>query len=203
MAKPDITLLGATYSGVSGVTLPKSGGSTATFPWVEGSETKTTNGTYDVTNLAQLIVNVSGGGGSGLVYETGEVTPTADSADLTISFSNAHTSRPFYALIVDSGSDLASANSILYNAVMSVYDTFSFGVPTSASATNYGRAHHLYKSSSSASTGGSNFSSISGSTTSSIAYFLSSTQFKPHGGNSQYFRSGRTYKWIAVWMPTS
>lgn len=63
MAKPNITLLGATYSGVSGVTLPKQGGGTATFPWVEGSETKTTNGTYNVTNLAELVVNVSGGGG--------------------------------------------------------------------------------------------------------------------------------------------
>lgn len=30
---------------------------------VSGSETKTSNGTYDVTNLAQLIVNVAGGGG--------------------------------------------------------------------------------------------------------------------------------------------
>jgi len=29
---------------------------------VSGSETKTANGTYDVTNLAQLVVNVSGGG---------------------------------------------------------------------------------------------------------------------------------------------
>lgn len=33
---------------------------------VSGSETKTANGTYDVTNLAQLVVNVSGSGGSGL-----------------------------------------------------------------------------------------------------------------------------------------
>lgn len=33
---------------------------------VSGSETKTANGTYDVTNLAELVVNVSGGGGSGL-----------------------------------------------------------------------------------------------------------------------------------------
>lgn len=30
---------------------------------VSGSETKTANGTYDVTNLAQLVVDVSGGGG--------------------------------------------------------------------------------------------------------------------------------------------
>lgn len=64
MANPNISLLGATYSGVTGVTLPKSGGGTATFPWVEGSETKTANGTYDVTNLAELVVNVSGSGTS-------------------------------------------------------------------------------------------------------------------------------------------
>ena len=63
MANPNISLLGATYSGVSGVTLPKSGGGTATFPFVEGSQTITTNNTYDVTNLAQVVVNVSGGGG--------------------------------------------------------------------------------------------------------------------------------------------
>lgn len=31
---------------------------------VSGSETKTANGTYDVTNLKELVVNVSGGGGS-------------------------------------------------------------------------------------------------------------------------------------------
>ena len=31
---------------------------------VSGSETKTENGTYDVTNLASLVVNVSGGGSS-------------------------------------------------------------------------------------------------------------------------------------------
>ena len=31
---------------------------------VSGSETKTANGTYDVTNLAELVVNVSGGGGT-------------------------------------------------------------------------------------------------------------------------------------------
>lgn len=63
MAKPNISLLGATYSGVSGVSLPKSGGGTATFPWVEGSQTVTENNTYNVTNLAELVVNVSGGGG--------------------------------------------------------------------------------------------------------------------------------------------
>lgn len=62
MANPSISLWGATYSAVSGVSLPKQGGGTATFPWVEGSQTVTQNGTVDVTNLAEVVVNVSGGG---------------------------------------------------------------------------------------------------------------------------------------------
>lgn len=92
MAKPNISLLGATYSGVAGVTLPKSGGGTATFPWVEGSETKTENGTYDVTNLAELVVNVSGGGGTSKntqvvqgTTRTTSSTLTAIGAELTVS----------------------------------------------------------------------------------------------------------------------
>lgn len=91
MAEPNISLLGATYSGVKGVTLPKSGGGTATFPWVEGSETKTENGTYDVTNLAELVVNVSGSGSSKNTQvvqgttRTNSSTLTAIGAELTVS----------------------------------------------------------------------------------------------------------------------
>ena len=91
MAAPSISLLGATYSGVAGVTLPKSGGGTATFPWVEGSETKTANGTYDVTNLAEVVVNVSGGGTSKNTQvvqgttRTTSSTLTAIGAEMTVS----------------------------------------------------------------------------------------------------------------------
>lgn len=83
MAEPNISLLGATYSGVKGVTLPKSGGGTATFPWVEGSETKTANGTYDVTNLAELVVNVSGGGGTSKNAQVVQGTTRTNSSTLT------------------------------------------------------------------------------------------------------------------------
>ena len=90
MAKPNISLLGAIYSGVAGVTLPTSGGGTATFPWVEGSETKTANGTYDVTNLAELVVNVSGGSSKNAQVVQGTTrttssTLTAIGAELTVS----------------------------------------------------------------------------------------------------------------------
>lgn len=90
MANPNIALLGATYSGVAGVTLPTSGGGTATFPWVEGSQTVTENDTYDVTNLAQLVVNVSGSGSSKATQvvqgttRTTSSTLTAIGAEMTV-----------------------------------------------------------------------------------------------------------------------
>lgn len=65
MAK-NITLLGASYSDVPAVTLPKTGGGTATFYDDVGSQTYTQNGTYDVTGLATAVVNVSGGGGKNI-----------------------------------------------------------------------------------------------------------------------------------------
>ena len=55
---------------------------------VSGSETKTANGTYDVTNLAELVVNVSGGGGTDrlvLIQTTsiGSLTTSSTSAQDT------------------------------------------------------------------------------------------------------------------------
>lgn len=58
---------------------------------VSGSETKTENGTYDVTNLASLVVNVSGSGSSKNVQvvqgttRTNSSTMTAIGSELTVS----------------------------------------------------------------------------------------------------------------------
>lgn len=48
---------------ISGGTKTGTAVSVSASELVSGSDTKTENGTYDVTNLAQLVVNVSGGGG--------------------------------------------------------------------------------------------------------------------------------------------
>lgn len=52
---------------------------------VSGSETKTINGTYDVTNLAEIVVNVSGGGGSSLAVDFIDVPTSATSSSITFS----------------------------------------------------------------------------------------------------------------------
>ncbi len=91
MASPNISLLGATYPSVAGVTLPVSGGGTATFPWVEGSQTVTENDTYDVTNLSSLIVNVAGGGGASpwtlIKEQENAVSTTSTSAGTAVTIS--------------------------------------------------------------------------------------------------------------------
>ena len=82
MANPNITLLGATYSGVSGVSLPKSGGGTATFPWVDGTKSITQNGTgIDVANYASVDVSVSGG--SPNLQTKTNINPTTSSQTIT------------------------------------------------------------------------------------------------------------------------
>ena len=64
---------------------------------VSGSETKTSNGTYDVTNLAELVVNVSGGGGTSKntqvvqgTTRTNASTMTAIGAEMTVSKSGTY-----------------------------------------------------------------------------------------------------------------
>ena len=73
---------------------------------VSGSETKTANGTYDVTNLAQLVVNVSGGGGgSGLTllstYAFGSFSGSATSATNTNKSMTVTGYNDYDVLIVD------------------------------------------------------------------------------------------------------
>jgi len=207
MANPNISLLGATYNGVTGVTLPKSGGGTATFPWVEGSQTITTNNTYDVTNLAQVIVNVAGGGGSGLTYETGTWTPTSDIARGEISFANTHSEAPILIALSDAtGTANTVTNSNMSFVFFDPYKAFGAGFPYNSTGLRYAFNFYGYRGTSTGSISGSvfmcskNSDNTGSSDTSYPRYWASPTKFYPYSNStSRYWRSGRTYKWYAVW----
>lgn len=194
----DIALNKTAY--VNGVKLV--GTSQAIVP--TGSQTVTQNGTYDVTALAQMIVTVAGGGGSGLVYESGTYTPTSDIAQPTISFSNTHSNMPFCVIIQDIADGLATANSALEWGILNWYSFTGRGFnSTSATAYSYARAEYIYKTTNGVSNSGNSISSFSTTATTGLGYYLSNTSFKPYlGSTSRYWRSGRTYKWIAVWSPS-
>ena len=171
---------------------------------VSGSETKTTNGTYIVTNLAQLIVNVAGGG---LTYEQGTYKPTSDIARPTISFANSHSTTPILVMM----SDTSSYSSITSdsNTAFTFFDMYRLtgvGFPYSTSSERYALAGYVYRSSSS-STGINaqvlyNSDNAGASSTTYSRYWVTESAFYPNSNSeSRYWRSGRTYKWIAVWGP--
>lgn len=82
---------------------------------VSGSETKTSNGTYDVTNLASLVVNVSGGGGGGgmtllTTYTMGAIATSSTSSastGKTITFTGYN---GYDVLVVDASVDTPTNN---------------------------------------------------------------------------------------------
>ena len=81
---------------------------------VSGSETKTANGTYDVTNLAELVVSVSGGGMTVATANT-----TLASANASIQFTGL--SGEPTSFVVTTASDLATGASP-YKTATVVFD---------------------------------------------------------------------------------
>ena len=82
---------------------------------VSGSQTVTTNDTYDVTNLAELVVNVSGGGTSSVAV--GTKTATLSAAASSISFTGLSGNPTSF--VVTSSADQATGGT---TAVAVVYD---------------------------------------------------------------------------------
>ena len=203
MAKPNVSLWGATYSGVSGVTLPTSGSGTATFPWVEGSETKTENGTYDVTNLAEVVVNVSGGGGASNVVQ-GTFTTSASTGVSSFTIPYTGTGYPIALFIsVDGGTynNSSSGNTTWYNSTqryaigewhMTKARMTSAPTYTSSGADNYGVVCLIYKNNASTATTYSRTSTMTANTYTSSGTTANNTsttvvRFKGSGTNVSYY----------------
>ena len=131
-------------------------------------------------------------GGGGLESETGTWTLTEDTNDATISFANVHTSAPFHVLLCDNQTTGFNENDVAVQVIDSYTNTYSKG-------SNYraGIIAHVYATS----TGMSGASSQL--TDSDLNNRLTSTGFHAYyNSTTRFFRSGHTYKWIAVWQPT-
>ena len=163
-------------------------------------------GGYVTQDQDGFIVLPSTGGGStpsGLVYEAGTWTPTTDITQPTISFANVHSTKPIYVLIGDASDTAVPYNTIMFGAIINTYDAIGAVTPDDTNH-YYGRYQYFYSNSGgSAAAGGWNIYALTGSDTSALSYFLSESSFSPTAGSNRYFRSTRTYKWIAVWAPTT
>ena len=138
---------------------------------------------------------------AGLEYETGTWTPASDIASASISFSNSHTETPLYILLAD-------ATGTYYDTAYSSYmylftDLRKTGCPLdiSSSTIRYGYIARQYRM-----TNTTSLSNASGNITNETDFsnYVSTTGFTAMSySNSVYWRTGRTYKWIAVWAPST
>ncbi len=96
---------------------------------VSGSETKTANGTYDVTNLASLVVNVSGGGGSSMQIGNLEGGATSTSS---ISFTGLQGEPTAFSFMIDASVATGTPSKI----VAVVFDGTSLHAQTITNTTN-------------------------------------------------------------------
>ena len=171
----------------------------------------TQNGTYTAptgTAYSPVAVNVSGGGG--LVYEAGTYTPAEDISRPTINFSNAHTDPPILIMMSD---NTGTYDNTTYSNYMFTYmDWYKFtgrGFYASSSSRRYGAILSSYRNTSTSNVSfmnnvfNYNSDDASDSSVSYPRYFATSSDFKPSYQSSAYWRAGRTYKWIAVWAPTT
>lgn len=161
-----------------------------------------------------IVLPPSGGSsqrGGGLEYEEGTWTPSADIAKPTISFTNTHTVPPMFVLMTDAtGTYDGTLNS---NAAFSFVDWYRYGgsgVFADATTQNYGLIYARYRASSASSyTNTSLIALTSSDDTDESSTYTSRRWIKPDcfmpssNSDSRYWRAGRTYKWIAVWAPTT
>ena len=155
------------------------------------------------------------GGGSpsvgGLVYETGTWTPSEDVARGEIFFTNTHSDMPIFIMLTDVKEEYFDT---LYSNLAFFYMDWekAFGAPiyTGTSTMQYGLSYNRYRSSNAtgttASFNGFSYpsSNLGDDSTAYFRYYATNTKFMPYtGSTSRYWRAGRTYKWIAVWAPTT
>lgn len=144
-----------------------------------------------------VTVGTGSGGGGGLEYEEGTVIPSSDISRLTISYTNTHNAPASFAGIYDMTNDSAVSGSCVFWQATNIVGIA--GVPVYSSASSIYRAYFIYgfKSSDTAiSTTNVMLNDCADWTTTNgfLAYCQSS---------NRYWRSGRTYKWIAVWVSTT
>lgn len=143
--------------------------------------------------------NGGGGGFVGLYYEEGEFTPEEDTPNPVIHFANENGKRPIYVVVIDVTQSKAPASSITDFALINYIDLY--GAPTETGT--LARTRVGYWGSSSYTAGGASITTLEGETTASMGYYLTDKQCVPYNSATRLYRTGRTYKWLAVWAPDS
>lgn len=159
-----------------------------------------------------LTTGTGSGGGGGLVYETGTWIPAEDVLSYSISFANTHTSPPFFYLIADATEGYSDVTTSSYGTIYCHFEQFT-GIEwvgnNTGTTSYYGIATSRYRSAvNSIGTQNYNLSypvSNTGNDSSSYPRYWVTEQgiIATGAASSRYWRSARTYKWIAIWAPST
>lgn len=155
------------------------------------------------------------GGGSpsvgGLVYETGTWTPSEDIVSYVIPFTDTHTAAPFYYMIADVADDYSGVtNSNFFLLYCNNHQLTGAAIYESSKTIHYGEVRTMNRSGGATSFVNGTISLTtpytdnSSTTTTDSRYWATETGIKAYtNSSSRYWRANRTYKWIAVWAPTT
>ncbi len=192
---------------VSAINAISGGGSSPTLV----TKNITANGTYSASSdsadgYSSVTVNVP----SGLAYESGTYTPSADTAGEKILFTNSHSEAPAFIMMVDAtGTADTTADTNMQFVFYDYYKLYGTGMPWSSSAMRYASAYYAYRASntSALSVGGVHCSANSDNAGSGginyPRFWVDELGFTPNSAStSRYWRAGRTYKWYAIWRNT-
>lgn len=209
----NISLLGANYSAVPAVTLPKQGGGTARFDdctVTTATAEDVASGKVFIASDGTITTGTGSGGGSGLVSETGTYTPTTDIARPTISFSKTYAKPPAIVMLSDAtGTIDTTANTNYAFTFSDYYQLTGCGYPYSSSDYRYCMAKSLYKGSTGTGNTTNNTVYVTYNYTSQVStytsaysrYWVTESGFSPYSNSTaRYWRTTRTYKWIAIWI---
>lgn len=201
-----VVIAGALFNDVPSISVPDS--NNVWHPFLDTTIASNAAAASDIAQGKLAYVNgslvtgtASGGGGGGLEYETGTWTPQSDIAEQLITFSNSHADAPFYYAVFDAtGTFYDTANSNYLIEYLDVYRLSGNPYYPSSSQAVYARYFTAYRANVATviSTSGGNI------TTSGSSNYATNEKIRAYTGSaSRYWRAGRTYKWIAVWAPTS
>lgn len=115
---------------ISGGTKTGTGVTVQASELVSGSQNITSNGTVDVTNLAQVVVNVSGGSSKAIYMYQGLATRTANSygsTSATVTVTKAGTYNISYVAVRGSSSGTMGTNLHIGNSAGTNNQTFTHG----------------------------------------------------------------------------
>lgn len=145
------------------------------------------------------------GGGTGLEYETGIFTPTADISRPTISFAETHSRLPSYIIMIDENESFTGSAALMFSMV-NWYEIYGHGVPYGASyQLRYGVVSYAYTNNGKGGNGSYHLATSSDSSsntaTSHTRYYATESGFRPYGSSN--FIAGSSYTWAAYWISAS